>query len=188
MRRRFEQIGARNYPAGVGEAGELELLHQHVEYNDMAEQLVLPTSRDHLLTERLARLQQELRADLPRHLDDELGLRLFAVNLDCEPIAQLSKAGGDVAIQERLREIRSVGQYAQRQVRNQLGCPHLVLNPRRPGPGLIGMREQAGRSLTYRPKAKGLGSTVTAHLRPPPADTCSRDTRFKALPDENPLS
>ena len=117
----FRRIGAGDYTARVAESGPPELLHLQRGFNHMAGELAATTARNRLLTEQLAKLQEEERADIARDLHDEIGPYLFAVNLDAEMIAQLGESGRHAAIPERAREIQSAVQYMQRQVRDLLG-------------------------------------------------------------------
>jgi two-component system sensor histidine kinase UhpB len=117
----FRRIGAGDYSGRVADTGPSELLHLQRGFNHMAEELAATTERNRALTEQLAKLQEEERADIARDLHDEIGPYLFAVNLDAEMIAQLGESGRHAAIPERVREIQSAVQYMQRQVRDLLG-------------------------------------------------------------------
>ena len=121
LAQQFKRIGAGDYKGRVAETGPPELLHLQHGFNHMAGELAASTRRNHLLTEQLARLQEEERADIARDLHDEIGPHLFAVNLDAEMIAQLNDAGHHAAIPERVREIQSAVRHMQRQVRDLLG-------------------------------------------------------------------
>ena len=117
----FKRIGAGDYSSRVDETGPPELLHLQRGFNHMAAELAATTARNRLLTDQLATLQEEERADIARDLHDEIGPHLFAVNLDAEMIAQLSESGRHAAIPERAREIQSGVRHMQRQVRDLLG-------------------------------------------------------------------
>ena len=117
----FRRIGAGDYSGRVDETGPTELLHLQHGFNHMAAELAATTARNRLLTDQLATLQDEERADIARDLHDEIGPHLFAVSLDAEMIAQLNEAGDHAAIPERVREIQGGVQHMQRQVRDLLG-------------------------------------------------------------------
>jgi len=117
----FRRIGAGDYSGRVDETGPTELLHLQHGFNHMAAELAATTARNRQLTDQLATLQEEERADIARDLHDEIGPHLFAVNLDAEMIAQLSESGRHAAIPERVREIQSGVRHMQRQVRDLLG-------------------------------------------------------------------
>ncbi len=117
----FKRIGAGDYTGRVDETGPAELLHLQHGFNHMAAELAATTARNRLLTEQLATLQEEERADIARDLHDEIGPHLFAVSLDAEMIAQLNESGDYTAIPERVREIQGGVRHMQRQVRDLLG-------------------------------------------------------------------
>lgn len=117
----FKRIGAGDYSGRVDETGPTELLHLQHGFNHMAAELAATTARNRLLTEQLATLQEEERADIARDLHDEIGPHLFAVNLDAELISQLNESGDYAAIPERVREIQGGIRHMQRQVRDLLG-------------------------------------------------------------------
>jgi len=117
----FKRIGAGDYSGRVDETGPTELLHLQHGFNHMAAELAATTARNRLLTDQLATLQEEERADIARDLHDEIGPHLFAVSLDAEMIAQLNESGDHVAIPERVREIQEGVRHMQRQVRDLLG-------------------------------------------------------------------
>ena len=121
LAQQFKRIGAGDYTGRVDEIGPSELLHLQRGFNHMAGELAATTERNRLLTEQLATLQEEERADIARDLHDEIGPHLFAVNLDAQMIAQLCDSGRHAAIPERVREIQGAVQYMQRQVRDLLG-------------------------------------------------------------------
>jgi two-component system sensor histidine kinase UhpB len=118
---RFRQIGAGDYSGRVAETGPPELEHLQHGFNRMADELEDTTGRNRLLTEYVAKLQEEERAEIARDLHDEIGPHLFAVNLDAEMIAQLGATSGQGGIAERAREIQGSVQYMQRHVRDLLG-------------------------------------------------------------------
>lgn len=117
----FERIGAGDHSGRVAETGPAELLQLQRGFNHMAGELATTTRRNRQLTEQLARLQDEERADIARDLHDEIGPHLFAVSLDAEMIVQLTEAGKTAAIPERVREIQGAVRHMQRQVRDLLG-------------------------------------------------------------------
>jgi two-component system sensor histidine kinase UhpB len=117
----FKRIGAGDYSGRVDETGPTELLHLQHGFNHMAAELAATTARNRLLTDQLATLQEEERADIARDLHDEIGPHLFAVSLDAEMIAQLNESGDHAAIPERVREIQGGVRHMQRQVRDLLG-------------------------------------------------------------------
>jgi two-component system sensor histidine kinase UhpB len=118
---RFRQIGAGDYSGRVAETGPPELEHLQQGFNRMADELEDTTGRNRLLTEYVAKLQEEERAEIARDLHDEIGPHLFAVNLDAEMIAQLGATSEQGGIAERAREIQGSVQYMQRHVRDLLG-------------------------------------------------------------------
>lgn len=117
----FKRIGAGDYSGRVDETGPTELLHLQRGFNHMAAELAATTARNRQLTDQLATLQEEERADIARDLHDEIGPHLFAVSLDAEMIAQLNETGEYAAIPERVREIQGGVRHMQRQVRDLLG-------------------------------------------------------------------
>jgi two-component system sensor histidine kinase UhpB len=117
----FKRIGAGDYSGRVDETGPTELLHLQHGFNHMAAELAATTARNRQLTDQLATLQEEERADIARDLHDEIGPHLFAVSLDAEMIAQLHESGNHAAIPERVREIQGGVRHMQRQVRDLLG-------------------------------------------------------------------
>lgn len=121
LAQRFGQIGAGDYTGRVEEEGPPELHRLQHGFNRMAEQLAASTMRNRLLTEQMARLQEEERSDIARDLHDEIGPHLFAVNLDAGMIARLHENGGHDAIPERVRDIQSAVSHMQKQVRDLLG-------------------------------------------------------------------
>ncbi|MDE1918900.1 MAG: HAMP domain-containing protein [Sphingomonadales bacterium] len=121
LAQRFGQIGAGDYTGRVEENGPPELRRLQQGFNRMAAQLAASTTRNHLLTEQMVRLQEEERADIARDLHDEIGPHLFAVSLDAEMIARLQEAGDHAAVAERLQDIQSAVRHMQMQVRDLLG-------------------------------------------------------------------
>jgi two-component system sensor histidine kinase UhpB len=121
LAQQFHQIGAGDYTGRVAENGAPELRHLQRGFNHMAAQLAASTARNDLLTEQLARLQEEERADIARDLHDEIGPHLFAVNLDAGMIAQLHDSGAYAAIPDRVRDIQGAVRHMQKQVRELLG-------------------------------------------------------------------
>jgi two-component system sensor histidine kinase UhpB len=117
----FKRIGVGDYTGRVDETGPPELLRLQHGFNHMAAELAATTARNRLLTDQLATLQEEERADIARDLHDEIGPHLFAVSLDAEMIAQLNESGEHAAIPERVREIQGGVRHMQRQVRDLLG-------------------------------------------------------------------
>lgn len=117
----FAKLGAGRYDTRVAPAGPPELAQAAAGFNRMAERLEAAEASNRRLSEQMARVQDEERAELARDLHDEVGPFLFAVNVDAAAIPKLVAQGKSAELQERVGAIRAAVAHMQRQVRALLG-------------------------------------------------------------------
>ena len=117
----FAKLGAGRYDTRVAPAGPPELAQAAAGFNHMAERLEAAEASNRRLSEQMARLQDEERAELARDLHDEVGPFLFAVNVDAAAIPKLAEQGKGAELEERVGAIRAAVAHMQRQVRALLG-------------------------------------------------------------------
>lgn len=117
----FAKLGAGRYDTRVAPLGPPELAQAAAGFNRMAERLAAAEASNRRLSEQMARVQDEERAELARDLHDEVGPFLFAVNVDAAVIPKLAAQGKRGELEERVGAIRAAVAHMQRQVRALLG-------------------------------------------------------------------
>lgn len=117
----FAKLGAGRYDTRVAPLGPSELTQAAAGFNRMAERLAAAEASNRRLSEQVARVQDEERAELARDLHDEVGPFLFSVNVDAAVIPRLAAEGNRAALEERAGAIRAAVAHMQRQVRALLG-------------------------------------------------------------------
>ncbi|MBU2581388.1 MAG: HAMP domain-containing protein [Alphaproteobacteria bacterium] len=105
----------------IPETGPSEFVEVYSGFNAMAERLQQTEAKNRRLTEQLAAVQEEERADLARDLHDEIGPFLFSVDVDATSIAHCLDNGKEAEIPARVKTIRESVWHMQRHVRELLG-------------------------------------------------------------------
>lgn len=120
----FGRIGGGDYSTRLRESGSPELAGLCRAYNAMAERLQDLDQRNRQLSEQLARVQDEERADLARDLHDEVGPFLFAIDVDASTIqteaARLPGSGARL-VADRAAAVKMAAAHARTHVRDLLG-------------------------------------------------------------------
>lgn len=105
----------------IPEKGPAEFVEVYRGFNAMAERLQRTEAKNRRLTEQLATVQEEERADLARDLHDEIGPFLFSVDVDAASIAHCLDNGKVDEIPSRVSTIRESIGHMQRHVKDLLG-------------------------------------------------------------------
>lgn len=105
----------------IAETGPTEFIQVYRGFNGMADRLQLMEQKNRRLTEQLATVQEEERADLARDLHDEIGPFLFSVDVDAASIARCLEEGRQEDIAPRVSAIRTSISHMQRHVKELLG-------------------------------------------------------------------
>ncbi|KUO62915.1 MAG: hypothetical protein APF80_14115 [Alphaproteobacteria bacterium BRH_c36] len=103
------------------EIGPAEFVQVYRGFNAMSERLQETEAKNRRLTEQLAAVQEEERADLARDLHDEIGPFLFSVDVDAASIAHSFDNGKTAEIPARVATIRESVGHMQRHVKELLG-------------------------------------------------------------------
>jgi two-component system sensor histidine kinase UhpB len=117
----FTQIVEQSEVPHIPERGPAELVKVYRGFNAMAGQLSKMETKNHRLTEQLATVQEEERADLARDLHDEIGPFLFSVDVDAASISRCVENGKHHDIPARVATIRESVGHMQRHVKELLG-------------------------------------------------------------------
>jgi len=117
----FNQICKSADAPRIPETGPAELVQVYRGFNAMAERLSKMEAKNRRLTEQLATVQEEERADLARDLHDEIGPFLFSVDVDAASIARSVDDGKHADISARVLTIRESVGHMQRHVKDLLG-------------------------------------------------------------------
>lgn len=105
----------------IPETGPAEFVQVYRGFNAMSERLQQTEAKNRRLTEQLAAVQEEERADLARDLHDEIGPFLFSVDVDAASIAHCLENGKAGEIKSRVATIRESVGHMQRHVKELLG-------------------------------------------------------------------
>ena len=105
----------------IQETGPSEFLEVYRGFNAMSERLQETEAKNRRLTDQLAAVQEEERADLARDLHDEIGPFLFSVDVDAASIAHCLDKGKADEIPSRVATIRESIGHMQRHVKELLG-------------------------------------------------------------------
>ena len=117
----FNQIFNSADAPRIPETGPAELVKVYRGFNAMAERLSKMEAKNRRLTEQVATVQEEERADLARDLHDEIGPFLFSVDVDAASIARCVDEGKHADIPARVLTIRESVGHMQRHVKDLLG-------------------------------------------------------------------
>ncbi len=117
----FNQIFKSEDTPRIPETGPAELVKVYRGFNEMAERLSKMEVKNRRLTEQIATVQEEERADLARDLHDEIGPFLFSVDVDAASIARCVDEGKHADIPSRVLTIRESIGHMQRHVKELLG-------------------------------------------------------------------
>ncbi len=108
-------------PKMLQEHGPSEFREVYRGFNAMAERLQTTEAKNRRLTDQIAVVQEEERADLARDLHDEIGPFLFSVDVDAASILRLQEEGRADEIPARVATIRDSIGHMQRHVKELLG-------------------------------------------------------------------
>ncbi len=117
----FNQIFNSTDAPRIPEKGPAELVQVYRGFNAMAERLSKMEAKNRRLTEQVATVQEEERADIARDLHDEIGPFLFSVDVDAASIARCVDEGKHADIPARVLTIRESIGHMQRHVKDLLG-------------------------------------------------------------------
>lgn len=117
----LDTIHASSEAPRIEETGPAEFVQVYRGFNAMSQRLKQSEEKNRRLTEQLAAVQEEERADLARDLHDEIGPFLFSVDVDAASIAHCLENGKQTEISSRVATIRESVGHMQRHVKDLLG-------------------------------------------------------------------
>lgn len=85
----FERLGTSDETAQLTPFGPPEFKRLYTGFNDMTGRLKATERRNAALSQQIATIQEEERADLARDLHDEIGPQLFAIDVDAAAIRSI---------------------------------------------------------------------------------------------------
>jgi len=120
----FSRVGRGELRAELVEAGPPEIAALAGAFNRMAAALRSAEAQNRRLSQQVATIADEERAEIARDLHDEIGPLLFATTNFAAAIGRMVETGDLGAVPAQLRAIQDATAQVQREVRDMLGRLH----------------------------------------------------------------